>query len=63
MSELIQKNAGTIALIVAIIAMVSSLVPQIKELCASNDNDVVAWYTGSRTTCQKCINSGKDRHF
>jgi hypothetical protein len=38
-------------------------VPQIKELCASNDNDVVAWYTGSRTTCQKCINSGKDRHF
>ena len=32
MSEAIQKNVGTIALIVAIIALVSSLVPQINEL-------------------------------
>ena len=32
MSEAVQKNVGTIALIVAIIALVSSLVPQIKEL-------------------------------
>ncbi|MBQ7179488.1 MAG: hypothetical protein IJS08_18870 [Victivallales bacterium] len=32
MSEAVQKNAGTIALIVAIIALVSSLVPQINEL-------------------------------
>ena len=45
MSETIQKNAGTIALIVAIIAMVSSLVPQIKELC-NNDNDVIAPASG-----------------
>lgn len=32
MSEAVQKNVGTIALIVAIIALVSSLVPQINEL-------------------------------
>ena len=32
MGEAIQKNVGTIALIVAIIALVSSLVPQIKDL-------------------------------
>ena len=31
MSEAVQKNVGTIALIVAIIALVSSLVPQINE--------------------------------
>ena len=45
MSEAIQKNAGTIALIVAIFAMVSALVPQIKELC-KNDNDFVAPASG-----------------
>ena len=33
MGDKIQKNVGTIALIVAIIALASSLVPQIKELC------------------------------
>ena len=32
MGEAIQKNVGTIALVVAIIALVSSLVPQIKDL-------------------------------
>jgi len=45
MNEAIQKNAGTIALIVAILAMVFALVPQIKELCG-NDNDVVAPASG-----------------
>ncbi|MBP5639033.1 MAG: hypothetical protein J6X55_06125 [Victivallales bacterium] len=35
MGEAIQKNVGTIALIVAIIALVSSLVPQINDLCGS----------------------------
>ena len=35
MGEAIQKNVGTIALIVAIIALVSSLVPQINDLCSS----------------------------
>ena len=43
MGEAIQKNVGTIALIVAIIALVSSLVPQINDLCRScgSDNVVV----------------------
>ena len=40
MSEAIQKNVGTIALVVAIIALVSSLVPQIKDL-SSNPGGVV----------------------
>ena len=40
MGEAIQKNVGTIALIVAIIALVSSLVPQIKDL-SSNPGGVV----------------------
>jgi len=35
MSEMIQKNAATIALIVAIIALVASMVPQINDLCKS----------------------------
>ncbi len=37
MSEVIQKNVGIIALIVAIIALVSSIVPQIKEFCSNGD--------------------------
>ena len=36
MSEMIQKNAATIALIVAIIALVASMVPQINDLCKSS---------------------------
>ncbi len=39
MGEAIQKNVGTIALIVAIIALVSSLVPQINDLCGSCSNN------------------------
>ena len=35
MGEAMQKNVGTISLIVAIIALVSSLVPQIQDLCTS----------------------------
>ena len=40
MSEAIQMNVGTIALVVAIIALVSSLVPQIKELSSNRGNVV-----------------------
>ena len=42
MSEAIQKNVGTIALIVAIIALVSSLVPQINDLCRNCGSDIAA---------------------
>ena len=41
MGESIQKNVGTIALIVAIIALVSSLVPQINDMCRSCGSEEV----------------------
>ena len=41
MGEAIQKNVGTIALIVAIIALVSSLVPQINDLCRGCGSETV----------------------
>ena len=51
MSEAVQKNVGTIALIVAIIALISSLVPQIKELCCEGGRNVPYQVSsqGSRT--------------